>query len=74
MATTTGVVLIYGCVWVWADCRGNMWFKCGQLSQSEKLNPCQVYQTTQGHLRYCNTRDATLDSEAKLLSARAGMF
>ena len=21
-----------------------MWFKCGQLSQCEKLNPCQVYQ------------------------------
>ena len=30
--------------------------------------------STQGHLRYCNTREATLDSEAKLLSARAGMF
>ena len=30
--------------------------------------------STQGHLRYCNIRDATLDSEAKLLLARAGMF
>lgn len=28
----------------------------------------------QGHLRSCNVRDATLDSEQKLLLARAGML
>ena len=28
----------------------------------------------QGHLRSCNVRDTTLDSEQKLLLARAGML
>ena len=63
-----------GGLWGWGGGGGTFGSSVDNSTNVKSVILAKCTNSTQGHLRYCNIRDATLDSEAKLLLARAGMF